>query len=342
MNTPPAGSRGRPFMRSLGVAAVLVAALTAPARADLQLCNRTSYVVDTALGVEVKTSTATRGWFRIDPGQCRTVMQGSVEADHVYVHGRALSAYGASPLAPAGQADLCIADGHFLIPGARRCEGRQRIVRFSEVKPMETETGLVANLAEEADYSAEQARLAGIQRLLVIAGYDANPIDGIEGKKTEAALNQFIKDRGLPAEAGNGVGFFEVLVNAVAQAEGIGFAWCNETSYQVLAALGVEEKEGLVTRGWYRIDAGQCLKPELTGKPRRLYSFAEAVDTSGTAVKRGGRPLSWGGGIVLCTRDLKFELSDQKDCTGRGLSATGFSAIDFAGRPGATLRFREP
>src|SRR5262245_32799635 len=203
-------------LRTIGCAGLLLALLSAPAAADLQLCNRTSYVVETAIGIEDKGSAATRGWFRIDPGQCRAVMQGSVEAERVYVHARALPVYGASPMAQAGHADLCIAEGTFLVAGARHCtQPGQRLVRFSEVKPSDTEQGLAANLAEEADYTAEQARLAGIQRLLVIAGYDANPIDGIEGKKTETALAQFLKDRSLPSEGASAPTFFETLMAAV-------------------------------------------------------------------------------------------------------------------------------
>jgi len=333
-------------VRGIACAAALVVVASsmfpAPARADLSLCNRTSYVVEAAIGIEDKGSAATRGWFRIDPGQCRPVMQGAVEAERVYVHARALPAYGASPVAQAGHADLCIAEGTFLIAGARHCtKPGQRLVRFSEVKASETEQGLVANLAEEADYTPEQARLAGIQRLLGIAGYDANPIDGIEGKKTETALAQFLKDRGLTGEAASAPAFFDVLMNSVRQADGIGFAWCNETAHTVMAAVGVEEKGVVVTRGWYRIESGKCLKPDVSGKPRRLYSFAEAVDPNGQAIRRADKTLSWGGGTMLCTRNVKFELSDHKDCAGKGLSATGFAPIDLAGRSGATLRFRE-
>jgi uncharacterized membrane protein len=323
--------------------AVLATLPSGPARADLQLCNRTSYVVEAAIGIEVKTTAATRGWFRLDPGQCRIVLQGSVDADHVYVHARALPVYGASPLALAAHADLCIAEGNFIIPGARRCDDhRHRLVKFTEVKPSESEAGTIASLAEEAEYSNEQARLAGIQRLLVIAGYDANPIDGIEGKKTEAALTQFLRDRGLTPDLVPGTGFFDILVSAVKQADGIGFAWCNETSLTVMAALGVEEPDGLVTRGWYRIEAGKCLKPDIVGKPRRLYSFAEAVAADGNVIKRGDKPLSWGGETVLCTRNFSFEISDHKDCAGKGLTPSGFATIDLAGRAGATVRLRTP
>jgi len=50
---------------------------------------------------------------------------------------------------------------------------------FSAAKPSDSSKGPVVNLAEEADYDDAQARLAGIQRLLVISGYDAYPIDGV-------------------------------------------------------------------------------------------------------------------------------------------------------------------
>lgn len=332
------------FCRLLPLTAVLGAALAGatPARADLQLCNRTSYVVETAIGIEVKGSAATRGWLRADPGQCKVVLQGDMEIDRVYVYARALPVYGASPLALAGHADMCIAEGNFIIPGARHCEARQRLVRFTEVRPTASGNGPTVTLAEEAGYSAEQARRAGIQRLLAIAGYDAGPVDGIDGKKTEAALSQFLKDRGLAPEAALEPSIFDALAGAAKQADGTGFGWCNETSYAVMAALGLDGKDGIVTRGWYRIEPGSCLKPDMEGTPRRVYSYAAAVDAGGAAIEQAGKPLAWGGETTLCTRNLTFELADQKDCSGRGLTPAGFAMIDLAGRRGATVRFKEP
>lgn len=328
--------------RTLLACAVLLAAAV-PARADLQLCNRTSYILDLALGLEEKGAAATRGWFRVDPGQCRTVIAGTVDAEALYVHARAPALYGPAPLPQAGHADLCVADGNFVIAGARACpKGGQRLVRFTAIKPSEGEQGLTASLAEEPDLSPEQARMAGIQRLLVLNGYDANPIDGIGGKKTEAALAQFLKDRKLPAETATAAAFIGVLADVVKQADGVGFSWCNETGYAVLAALGVEDKGSVVTRGWYRVEPGKCLRPEIAGAPRRLYSFAEAVDGDGQQVQRADRALAWGGQTTLCTRNVKFELADHKACADKGLTPTGFAMIDLAGRAGATVRFREP
>jgi uncharacterized membrane protein len=330
-------------MRRALLAATAILSLTAPSRADLQFCNKTSYVLDVALALEEKDAAATRGWFRVDPGACKGVLQGALTAEKVYLHARALAAYGPSPLPQAGHADFCVADGNFVIAAAKSCQTRsgQRLARFSQIKPSESDQTLTAWLGEEADYDPAQARLAGIQRLLVVAGYDANPIDGLEGKKTTAALDQFLKDRRLTADAANGAAFFQSLLETVKQADGVGFSWCNETSYPVMAALGLDENGAVITRGWYRVDAGKCVKPDLPAKPARLYSFAEAVDREGQSLKRGDRLLTWGGPMQLCTRDVRFEISEQANCGAQGLTATGFAVIDMAGKQGATVRFRE-
>jgi uncharacterized membrane protein len=197
-------------------------------------CRDPARPPDLALGLEDKGSAASRGWFRIEPGQCRIVLQDAIEAEHLNVHARALALYGSSPPSQAAHADLCVADGNFVIAGARSCVARkgQRLVDFTAIAPSQSEQGLTANIAEQADYSEDQARLAGIQRLLVAAGYDANPIDGVPGKKTDAALARFLKDRGLAAEAATQPGFFDALVAAVQQSAGAKFSWCNAGSRQ--------------------------------------------------------------------------------------------------------------
>jgi uncharacterized membrane protein len=337
------GSRKTFPLLAGAVAAAAVSLIASPARAELQLCNRMSYVVETAVGLESKGTAVTRGWFRISPGQCQTVVDGAVEAEHVYVNAHALPAYGASPLPRTGHADLCVAQDGFVIASARNCaRPGQRLARFTEVTPVETERGLTANLAEEAEYTEEQARLAGIQRLLGMSGYDATPIDGLHGPKTDAALAQFLKDRGLRAEAASAADFFDLMLDAAQRPEGIGFAWCNETGYAVMAAIGNEDKGTVVTRGWYRIEPGKCTRPEIQGRPRKIYSYAEAVDAQGQVVSRGVKTLTWGGDVVLCTRSASFEFSDQRDCRFKGLNATGFAAVDLAVQGATTVKFKEP
>ena len=312
-----------------------------PAQAEFTLCNRTSYRVDAAIGLEKRANVATRGWFRIDPGACRKVVDGVLDADMVYVHARTPPVYGSAPMPQAGHADLCIRDVDFVIANARGCPVNQQ-ARFTAAQPSDSPQGPTVNLAEEADYDDAQARLAGIQRLLNVAGYDAYPIDGVQGAKTQAALAKFLSDRQLPADAPSKPEFFDILLKAAANPEGLGFSWCNDTQYPVMAALGVVEMGAIVTRGWYRVAAGQCLRPDLRGDPHRLYSYAEAVDGNGRAIMRGDAPLVWGGKVALCTRDGKFELADHKDCAGRGLNSAGFAVIEVGNQPATSVHFKEP
>jgi len=330
------------MIRAFLLGTITLAALTAPARADLQLCNRMSYVVEAAVALEIRGNVTTRGWYRVDPGQCRKVVDGTFEADMVYLHARTPSVYGAGPLPQTGQADLCVSQRDFTIVGARACRGGQRPVRFAAVKPADTDKGPTANLAEEADYTLDQARLAGVQRLLVIDGYDANPIDGLAGGKTDAAIAQFLKDRKLAANAVTAPDFFDVLIAKAQALQNNGFSWCNDTGYTVMAALGIVEMGAIVTRGWYRVEPSKCVKPEVRGEPHRLYTYAEAIDANGAIVRHGEQALAWGGNVELCTREGKFELNEHKDCTARGLVSAPFAAVDVADRPSTIVRFKEP
>jgi uncharacterized membrane protein len=323
----------------LGFAVTLLAATQA--QAGLTLCNRTSYRVQAAIGLEKRAIVATRGWFRLDPGECKLVLDGTLDADMVYLHARTPPLYGSAPIAQNGQAELCVRDGDFDMADGRGCPVSQQ-ARFAAARPSEQPNGPTVNLAEEADYDDTQARLAGIQRLLTIAGYDAYPVDGVPGAKTQAALTKFLTDHRLAADAASQPQFFDALLEAANNPAGAGFAWCNDTKYTVMAALGVVEMGAIVTRGWYRVDAGRCLRPDLRGDPRRLYSYAEAVDASGRAIKRDDAPLAWGGEVPLCTRDGKFDLSNHKDCAARGLNSAKFAVIDVGANPSTVMRFKEP
>jgi len=335
----PGTRPGMTGWRSRALATIVTTlSLTSAAHADLKICNRMSYVVEAAIGVDSNATTATRGWLRIDPAQCRVVLQGALSADRILLNARALPVYGASPLPQNGTDRLCVAQDNFVIAAARQCRSGQTQAAFTEIKPTDTEDGhKVAYLAEDSGYDDEQAKLAAIQRLLLIAGYDAAPIDGVDGPKTQAALAAFLKSRGLKAEIVDAPDFFDVMVKAVQQPSSSGLTWCNDTSYKIMAAVAEDDGKAVTSRGWYGIAPGQCLHADLSAKPAKVYSFAEAVDAGARPVTLKGRPLNWGGGVMLCTRDSKFEISGQGDCAARGLNATGFAAVDLVGG-GKTLR----
>jgi uncharacterized membrane protein len=210
------------------------------------------------------------------------------------------------------------------------------------VKPTKADDGnLVTYLAEGAEYDDEQARLAGTQRLLGIAGYDVSPIDGVDGPKTQAALAAFLKSRGLSSDIATQPNFFTTMVDAVQAPSPTGLTWCNDTPHKVMAAVATDDGKAVTSRGWYHIDPGKCLHPDIAGQPKKVYSFAEAVDGENRTIQLNSKPLSWGGLTQLCTRDSKFETSEQRDCASRGFVASGFAAVDLAGS-GKTLRFALP
>jgi uncharacterized membrane protein len=350
--SPPAESARRLHARIRRYGARTIAALpaaalslffsSAPALADLKLCNRMSYVVEAAIGIDDKSATATRGWFRIDPAACRVVAQGTLTADRVLLHARALGVYGSSPIPQNGTDTLCIAPENFVIAAARQCRTGQTPAPFTQITPTQTDDGnLVAYLAEDSEYDDEQARLAGIQRLLVIAGYDAAPIDGVDGPKTQSALAAFLRSRGLSSDLVQSQNFFTAMIDAVQSPSSTGLTWCNDTPHKIMAAVATDDGKAVTSRGWYHIDPGKCLHPDVSGQPKQIFSFAEAVDGDNRTIQYRDKPLNWGGLTQLCTRESKFEINEQGDCGSRGLAALGFAPVDMTSG-GKTLRFAMP
>jgi uncharacterized membrane protein len=178
--------------------------------------------------------------------------------------------------------------------------------------------------------------------LLVLLGFDAEPIDGIDGAKSGAALAAFLKSRNLPAEAAERPDLVDLLIVAARDGAGSGLLWCNETRHTVLAALGIEMERGIAVRGWWRVEAGACVRPDLPRRRgSRIFSFAEAVDEQGFAVERSGRPLVWGGDKKLCVKNVRFDIREHESCDSRGLDTKGFAAIELPRESGTTVRFRE-
>lgn len=327
-------------MKAIPVAAIALCASTATLRADFKICNRMSYVVDAAIAIDDKGNVATRGWFRVAPGQCQSIAPGALQADRYFLHARALSIYGAPPAAQSNQNMFCIAEGNFIIAAAKACRSDQKPAAFVEVKPSVNEDSQITYLGEAAQYDDEQARFAAIQRLLSIGGYDATPIDGVEGPKSTAALDRFLKEHALNAASTQSPGFLDTLLAAIQKPSENGLTWCNDTPYRVLASLALDDGKTINARGWYRLDAGQCLHPDMNTQAKRIFSYAEAVDPSGRVIVANNKPMQWGGAQQLCTRENKFDISDHNDCAARGLKSIGFAPVTLSPSGGATLRFK--
>ena len=131
------------------------------------------------------------------------------------------------------------------------------------------------------------------------------------------------------------------MIDAVQSPSGAGLTWCNDTPHKIMAAVATDDGKTVISRGWYRIDPGKCLHPDIIGQPKQVFSFAEAVGADNRAVKFKDKPLNWGGATRLCTRESKFEINEQGDCGTRGLAVTGFAPVELSSG-GKTLRFAMP
>src|SRR3974390_2876603 len=133
-----------------GVALICTGLALTSARAELILCNRTSYRLEAAIGVEKRVTIATRGWFRVDPGDCRQGAEGALETDMGHLHARTPPAYGSAPT-PPGRAELCLRDDDFEITNARGCPVNEQ-AQFSPAHPSDSPKGPTVYLAEAANF----------------------------------------------------------------------------------------------------------------------------------------------------------------------------------------------
>jgi uncharacterized membrane protein len=92
----------------------------APAKADLNLCNKTASRVGVALGYKDKDGWATEGWWTIAPQKCLPLLKGDLIARYYYVFAVDYDKGGSW----GGKSVMCTRDKVFTIRGIEDCEGR--------------------------------------------------------------------------------------------------------------------------------------------------------------------------------------------------------------------------
>jgi uncharacterized membrane protein len=78
--------RARSMMALLGLAFAGMLGLSAPAKADLRVCNTTSGRVGVAIGYLDGPVWVTEGWFNLKPGRCETIIRGQLNSRFFYLH----------------------------------------------------------------------------------------------------------------------------------------------------------------------------------------------------------------------------------------------------------------
>ncbi len=331
--------------RAVLLFAVFAVALlfSADAEAKYSVCNETSYVLDVATGKQKGNQTITRGWTQVLPGQCKTVLKEKLEQKKYYLFARTIGLYDQVLKRFSGGKKLCVSTSDFYIENAGKCvDPAHSYENFIEVKP--TKSDWKTTLNEEKPLKLPEAATAGLQRLLAMAGYDIGAIDGVAGGMTNRALDDFMQKAGLAGEAKTGGKVFAALISAVLKRQKeSGLLICNETRFLIWTTLGQHEGEDIITRGWYKVLPGECIRPlrkPLDGQV--VYSYGEAVDEKGKIAVKSNIRLIWAGKQKLCTSKTRFSIPKQGNCKERGLNTTAFRKIDLGGAKSWTIRYTEP
>src|ERR1700722_16683913 len=161
-------------------AGLLLLLLPHPARADLRLCNRTSYVLETATSTIRNTDSLTQGWSRIIPGDCAAVIKGRLGAASYLVYARSALVHAGPTRAWGGAFPVCVKDGDFVLHQTVTqpyCTAADTFpLPFAPVNLKARHDWTMDFDESPALPSLTAAQLAGVKRLLSDNGYKLGAI----------------------------------------------------------------------------------------------------------------------------------------------------------------------
>ncbi|MEQ8326846.1 DUF1036 domain-containing protein [Parvibaculum sp.] len=307
--------------------------LPAEAHAEYRFCNKTSYVLDGAIAFEADGGWMSRGWTRIPPGDCMDVLEGPVEERDYFVFARSIDAHEGSIKYFSGNTGFCIVDDAFEIEGREQCA--MRGYDSADFLRVQTTAGenWTTTFAEAGEYTEDEARIAGAQRLLKDIGFALKQIDGIAARNTLRAVEAFQRsEKELATGRIDEALIGQLIARAIEERDRVGLNFCNRTGELVWAAVGYRNGEEDMSSGWIRIEPGGCrkaIKGELVEDA--YYVYAEAVDDTGAIVRRQGSAMIWGGNDSFCTKATRFQIKGRERCVARGFDERGFMRVETSG-----------
>lgn len=105
---------------SLLAAILALFAFTAPAKADLRICNKTGSRVSVAMGYKDASGWITEGWWNTMPGACEILQDGPLRAKFYYIYALDADRGGAW----GGRHLMCTQDKMFTINDVKNCKER--------------------------------------------------------------------------------------------------------------------------------------------------------------------------------------------------------------------------
>lgn len=291
--------------------------LLMPAKADAQarpqgwsLCNETSFIIEAATGHYEGQGVVVQGWTRLRPGACEVVLPGPLKPGLHYLFGRSSTAHRGGRRIWGGDFELCLdTTGSFSVETLPDCSAMGLEQREFRPVLIESRTRWRTSFTETDKRTLAEASAAGVQRLLDNAGVYAGRIDGHLGRKTRAAIGDFLKLKGLPTDTSD-ADLMDILEQtAQDRSRNVGLTFCNRTDKRIWSAMARRRGEGWESRGWWLLEAGGCARvidEPLLQAEHFAYAEMEVSDGEVRTLKKGSDP--------FCVSSAKFAISGRDDC----------------------------
>ncbi len=257
------------LLRRWLVAVVLAlgfAAYASPGEAAMSVCNRTSYVLYTAVGAASSVDISTQGWSRIAPGGCRVLLKNDLIGPGYYVYARTSQAHTGPARAWGGAMGLCVKDTNFTSRDAltaRYCQSDDFFqLPFAQVDTHHLRSWTMTFSESSLLKSLAQAQLAGLKRLLRDVGFKIAVIDGRPDPATDKAIAEFRKRLRLAPTASIGDLFDALETDALKTSSPAGFSQIAGISWG-----GCRGRDGFPICGGRNSGRGPRILPRETHPP---------------------------------------------------------------------------
>lgn len=325
-------------MRVILFSLFVLAFSASPAHAKYSFCNMSSYVLSAAIGYVDGDRLATRGWWRLRPGQCKVVLTEQANPGPYFVYAEAISGHKGPLRTWSGETALCVENaGFFNIRNQDVCRDNPLQKRkFYDVEVTDEANGVWQTDFTEANiYNVYSAEVAGVQRLLNDIGNDSVRIDGAMGRTTQRALNAYRREKGLAEGSGIDDELIDALIeDANAREAKLGLFYCNKTDEAVWSAVAEpQEGESYASRGWWKLEPGDCAKI-IKGDLQHDHYYVYG------AVEQGlNEQALTGGEKTFCVNPAMFEATTELECSDQDLDEAMFRRVEIGGAASATFDF---
>lgn len=275
-----------------------------------EVCNETSYIIEASTGRYEGQGVVVEGWTRLRPGACEKVVEGGLQPGIHYLFGRSSTAHRGGRKVWAGKSNLCIdPTGSFAVENIPDCSVMGLESREFRPVLIENSKRWRTSFTETDKRNLDQSSAAGVQRLLDNAGVYSGRIDGYLGRKTRAAIGDFLTDKGLDANTSD-ADLMDILEQtAIERARNVGLTFCNRTNKRIWSAMARRRGEGWESRGWWLLEAGGCAR--VIDEPllqAGLFAYAEMETGDGDV-----RTLTKGSD-TFCVSKAKFAITGREAC----------------------------